>query len=233
MMMNVRNAIGLMLLVAAIGCSDKEQPEAAAPSSAPAVATNAPAENIAPVEPELGPVVARRIVTVTNLVTVTKTVLVTNVINVAESSLPAGSPAALSSRKTAPYFVSCDVLTDDKFRRELSDSGLRVISVTPCTRALVEASEKSVEKLRAKGTYAVRAMDALDKLGTGAEGDVLIYPLSVIDEKPIAEAVRALGGNPASDRVEGRCVIRAELSGADVMKLAARGDVRRIERNCR
>ena len=225
---NIESAILAALLL--VGCSD-EQKEVSPTSEvvAPAPAAESAAETPRPVEENLGPIVERRIIEVTNIVTVTKTVLITNVINVAESSVE--RPQALSSRKTAPYIVTCEVMPDENLRRSLSDCGARVISVRPRARAIVEASEKTIEKLRKHNEFHVRVMDPFDKVGTGADGAVLIYPLSSIDEQAVSAAVEAMGAEPRTDRLEGRSVIRAKLTGSQVMELAARGDVRRIERD--
>jgi hypothetical protein len=209
---------------------------AAAPDAVPAPAeVPAEAPAAAPAAPPAaarGPVVERRVVTVTNVVTVARTQLVTNVINVQSAPADGGrEPARLSVRKTAPYVVFCDVAEGADLRRRLSDCGARVISVEPRSRAVVEADGAAVRRLRACGIFGVYAMDWTEKVGTAAEGDVAIYPLSLIDEKPVCEAVRALGATPAVGRVGGRAVIRARLTRADVVELAARGDVRRIERD--
>jgi len=160
--------------------------------------------------------------TVTNVVTATNVVTVTNVIEKAPERI-------LSARKTAPYVVSSATLDEARFRRFLSDAGVRVIDCSAGSVALVEASDKSV---RALGTVtAVKALSPEDKITADAGERVSVTPLSSIDVAAVVKAVRDLGGEVEQVTTIGQPRVRAKMSYSAIRKLAVRGDVRRIERD--
>jgi len=161
---------------------------------------------------------------VTNVVTQTETVAVTNA--VVERREPV---RILSARKTAPYVVSSSVLDEARFRRFLSDAGARVIECSAGAVALVEASDRSV---RALGEVtSVKALAPEDKIAPDAGERVSVTPLSFIDASAVEKAVRDLGGEVTQVTTAGQPRIRAKMSCSAIRKLAARGDVRRIERD--
>ena len=168
----------------------------------------------------------------TNVVEVTREVVVTNTVTVTVTNVVEVAPpeAPLSARRTAPYVVESDVLSGEKLRAAVSECGARFIDVKRVSSAVVEASTNAVEKLRGAGFFTVRKLGAAEKLGSvGTDGKVLVYPVSAIDATAVAEAVRACGAAPEEKLVEGRAAIAAELRYEDMLKLAERGDVRRIE----
>ena len=163
-----------------------------------------------------------REVVVTN--TVTETVVMTNV--VIERREP---ERILSARKTAPYVVSSAELDEVRLRRLVSDAGARVVSCGNGSAAVIEASDGAVRVLRR--IVSVAPLAAEDKIAADAGERVRIVPMSSIDSAAVAGAVRALGGEIAQVTTVGSPAVRAKLSYSAIRKLAARGDVRRIERD--
>ena len=176
------------------------------------------------VRPVAAPVAVTNVVEVTREVVVTNTVTVTNVVveRKAEERI-------LSARKTAPYLVSVRGMTATQLRKLLVDSGARVIGCDPGAVALVEATDKMVGSLRGVADVAPRTPE--DKISADAGEKVRIVPLSSIDAAAVAKAVRDLGGEIVQVVTVGSPVVRAKLSYSAIRKLAARGDVRRIERD--
>lgn len=173
---------------------------------------------------------------VTNVVTVTREVVVTNrvteTVTVTNVVVERREPTRiLSVRKTAPYAVAASALDDRRLRRLVSDSGARVISCENGAVAVVEASDRAVGVL--KGVADVRELTAEDKIAVDAGAAVRIIPLSTIDAAEVTKAVRSVGGELVQVVTSGQPCIRAKVSYSGLRKLAARGDVRRIERDKR
>ena len=157
-----------------------------------------------------------RTVTVTNTVSVTQTVTVTNV--VVERHEP---PRALTVRRTAPYRVSAQNLGGAQLRQLLQGAGARVIACDSGAVAVVEAPDPVVAALRTGGVMCVQELQPADKAVPGTlEGSSV-------------RAVRSLGGELVQAVASGSPAVRAKVSGAAVRALAARGDVRLIERDDR
>lgn len=174
-----------------------------------------------------------RTVTVTNTVSVTQTVTVTNV--VVERHEP---PRALTVRRTAPYRVSAQNLGGAQLRQLLQGAGARVIACDSGAVAVVEAPDPVVAALRTGGVMCVQELQPADKAVPGTlEGSsvraVRIVPLSSIDVTAVVSAVRSLDGELVQAVASGSPAVRAKVSGAAVRALAARGDVRLIERDDR
>jgi len=170
------------------------------------------------------PVVCTNVVEVTRTVVVTNTVVVT-VTNVVEQT----RERILSARKTAPYVVSSETLDAARLRRYLSDAGARVIDSSVGSVALVEASDKAVASLGS--VVCVQALSPEAKIAPDVGEFVSVTPLSSIDVTAVVKAVRLLGGEVTQVVTVGQPRIRARLSYSAIRKLAARGDVRRIERD--
>ena len=181
-----------------------------------------------------GPDVAGKPVAVTNVVEAVREVVVTNVVTetlvltnvVVERREP---ERILSARKTAPYVVSSRELDEARLRRLLSEAGARVIESGNGAVALVEATDRTVGALR--GAVSVSALSAEDKIAVDAGEKVRIVPTSSIDAAAVTAAVRADGGTVVQVTTVGSPVVRAVISYSGIRKLAARGDVRRIERD--
>lgn len=178
------------------------------------------------------------VVTVTNVVETTRTVMVTNVVTVTctvtnsvtvTNIIKRVPERVLSARKTAPYAVASSVLDEARFRRFLSDAGTRVIECSSGAIALVEASDKVVSSL--DSSICVKALAPEDKIATDAGEHVCVIPLSFIDTESVVKAIRNLGGEVSQVMTVGQPRIRAKISYSVIHKLAARGDVRRIERD--
>ena len=60
-----------------------------------------------------------------------------------------------------------------------------------------------------------------------------IVPLSSIDAAAVTQAVRELGGEVVQVVTVGSPAVRAKISYMAIRKLAERGDVRRITRDCK
>ena len=167
---------------------------------------------------------ASKVVVVTN--EIVRYVAVTNFVEAA----PPGNPHRLSLRKTMPYVVTSDTLAGERLATSLSAAGARVVSIATVEKAIVEATDRAAEAIRDGGLCAIRALAPEEKLhGVAGGGAVKIIPLSSIDAGPISSAVKKLGGEPVAEIVGGRTEIRAELSHEDILKLAERGDVRKLE----
>jgi len=206
----LRAVIIVLCLLSFVGC-DKGEDNVAAPTASVALT------NIVSVARE-----------VTNVVTVTQTT--TNVVTIT-NFVERAPERILSARKTAPYLVSSATLDDSSLRRVLSEAGARVIECSNGSVALVEASDKSVGALGAVTN--IKALSPDEKIAPDVGEQVCVTPLSSIDVKAVVKAVRDLGGEVVQVTTVGRPRIRAKLSCSAIRKLAARGDVRCIERDGR
>lgn len=175
-----------------------------------------------------------QIVTVTNTVEIVREVVVTNAVTVAITNVVVEKRAEekiLSARKTAPYAVSSAVLDAARLRKLLSDGGARVVECADGAVAFVEAREKSISAICAGGVVSAHELSADEKIAADAGEQVRVIPLSSIDSSAVVAAIRSLGGEIVQVVTVGRPVIRAKMPCQAVRKLAARGDVRRIERD--
>jgi len=177
---------------------------------------------------------AVKVVTVTNVIESVCEVVVTNRVVVTVTNrveVQCAPERVLSSRKTAPYAVSSQTLDAEGLRKVLSNAGARVIECGNGSVALVEASDKAVGAATMGGVVIARELTAADKIVSGADGDVRVMPVSTIDLRNVADAIRAEGGKVVQIFAVGKPSIRAKLAGEALRKIAVRGDVRRIERD--
>ena len=173
-------------------------------------------------------------VTVTNVVTVTREVVVTNVVTATETVTnvveEVREPARiLSLRKTAPYLVAAGGIDEGQLRKLASDAAARVIECREGVVSLVEASDKAAKLL--SETVTVVPLNPEMKIAADAGEEVRILPVSTIDVAPLSAAVKALGGEVVQVVTTGSPVVRAKMDVKSILKLAGRGDVRRIERD--
>jgi hypothetical protein len=171
-----------------------------------------------------------RTVTVTNFVDAVRTVTVTNTVTLT-NVVAKRSGRVLSLRRTAPYLVAGGLLDRAQLRALASECGARVLECETGAVALVEASDKAAESLRAGGVLRVHALTARDKIAGDAGGAVKIIPVSTIDSAAVVKAVRESGGEILQVVTAGSPAVRAKVSFAAMKKIAERGDVRRIERD--
>lgn len=171
-----------------------------------------------------------QVVTLTNFVertvTITNAVTVTNVVWERREV-----PRRLSARKTAPYWVSSLSLRGAELRKYIQGTGARILSCDPGAMALVEAPDSVVAALKTGGTLNVHALSAEEKLAPALGAAVRIVPMSFLDCTAVAEEVRCLGGEVLEVVTAGQPAVCAKMSKESARELAARGDVRRIERN--
>ena len=173
-------------------------------------------------------------VTVTNTVDVVREVIVTNAVTVAITNVVVEKrepEKILSARKTAPYAVSSAVLDAARLRKLLSDGGARVVDCSNGAVAFVEAREKTISAICAGGVVSAHELSTDEKIAADAGERVRVVPLSSIDVSAVTAAIRSLGGEIVQVVTVGRPVVRAKITHQAIRKLAARGDVRRIERD--
>ena len=145
------------------------------------------------------------------------------------SDLPRES---LSVRGTCAYAVQCAAPVSATLRKRATDLGARVIAFLPRNALLVEAAPSTVRSLLATADFsAAFAYLPADKVQHGLTGGlVTIVPLAESDRGGLESFVAAEGGavRPLGPSRQGS--FRAEVSGELLLKLAARGDVRWLER---
>ena len=186
-------------------------------------------EERSPVAEPADELVGKREVVITNVVTVVTTNVVVEKRVVCEQRCV--EDVILSPRKTAPYLVSAPSLRASELQQLLREGGARIIECEPGAVAIVEAPAKVAENLRVGGVLRVRALSGEEKRVGDVGENVKITPLSSIDAKGVADAVRALGGELRQVVTVGRPAIRAVLSREAVEKVSKLGSVLKIERN--
>ncbi len=138
-----------------------------------------------------------------------------------------------SARGTLPYLVICAAPVSKAAREQVAACGARVVGVVPARAMLVETDEPSLVKLASAKEFAAACeLMPVDKVSAdlaSAEGevDVTLVPLAEADVSAVSNAVMAVGGKILATPA-GR--VRAHLPAGQVGSLAARGDVRWIER---
>lgn len=169
---------------------------------------------------------AKRIVTLTNFVQ--RTVTVTNTVTV-----KCVEPRRLTKRKTAAYTVSAKAMRGTELNKFLRASGARILECDPGAVAIVEAPDGVVDTLMMSGLVTVNQLKAKSKIIGDVEGDIKVYPLSSMDFKSVADAITALGGKikVAQEPTGGKFMLACDLSLESILELAARADVRKIEKN--
>ena len=140
---------------------------------------------------------------------------------------------APSARGTLPFLVVCREPVSKAAREQAAACGARVVGVIPDKTLLVEADEASLTKIATNGTFA-GACELMppDKVSAelasaDSQVDVTLVPLAAADVSAVSNAVVALGGQVLATPA-GR--VRARVPAARLSALAARGDVRWIER---
>ena len=139
-----------------------------------------------------------------------------------------------SARGTLPFLVVCAQPVSKTAREQVAACGARVVGVIPDRTLLVEADEPSLAKLASSAAFAGACeLAPADKIGvaglTPADNSlsITLVPLADADVPAVSNAVVALGGQVLATPV-GR--VRARVPSARLPALAARGDVRWIER---
>ena len=151
-------------------------------------------------------------------------------------SAPATPPATgLSRRGTCAYAVQCSRPVSAAVRARVSALGARVISFIPRNALLVEATPATVRRLLATDDVsAAVAYEPTDKMPAGLTGGrVTVIPLAESDREELTDFITANGGAVETSGPSRRGSFRAEVSDELLQKLAARGDVRWIERHVR
>lgn len=171
----------------------------------------------------------KREVVITNVVTVVTTNVVVEKRVVCEQRCV--EEVVLSPRKTAPYLVSASSLRASELQQLLREGGARIIECDPGAVAIVEAPAKVVENLKVGGVLHVRDLSGEEKRVGDVGENVKITPLSSIDAKGVADAVRTLGGELKQVVAVGQPAIRAKLSREAVEKVSKLGSVLKIERD--
>ena len=138
-----------------------------------------------------------------------------------------------SARGTLPYLVICAEPVSKATREQVSACGAHVLGVVSARVLLVETDEASLTKIATNGTFAgaceLMPPDKVSADLASAEGevDVTLVPLAETDVPAVSNAVLAVGGKVISTP-DGR--VRAHIPAGQAGELAARGDVRWIER---
>ncbi len=138
-----------------------------------------------------------------------------------------------SARGTLPYLVICAGPVSKAARDQVAACGACVVGIVPPRALLVETDEPSLAKIAANGTFAgaceLMPPDKVSAELASADGevDVTLVPLAEADVSAVSNAVMAVGGKILATPA-GR--VRAHLPAGQVGSLAARGDVRWIER---
>ena len=139
----------------------------------------------------------------------------------------------LSARGTLPYLVICAGPVSKAARDQVAACGACVVGIVPPRALLVETDEPSLAKIASAGAFAgaCELMPAdkvsADLASIDGEVDVTLVPLAEVDVSVVSNAVVAIGGKVLATPA-GR--VRAHLPAGQVGSLAARGDVRWIER---
>lgn len=140
----------------------------------------------------------------------------------------------LSARGTLPYLVICAGPVSKAARDQVAACGACVVGIVPPRALLVETDEPSLAKIASAGAFAgaCELMPAdkvsADLASIDGEVDVTLVPLAEVDVSVVSNAVVAIGGKVLATPA-GR--VRAHLPAGQVGSLAARGDVRWIERH--
>ena len=139
-----------------------------------------------------------------------------------------------SARGTLPFLVVCKEPVSKAAREQVASCGARVVGVVPDRTLLVEADEPALAKLASSAAFAGACeLAPADKIGVAGfmpADDALsitLVPLADADVPAVSNAVVALGGQVLATPA-GR--VRARVPAARLPALAARGDVRWIER---
>lgn len=138
-----------------------------------------------------------------------------------------------SARGTLPYLVICAGPVSKAAREQVAACGAHVLGVVSARVLLVETDEASLTKISTNGTFAgaceLMPSDKVSAELASADGevDVTLVPLAEADVPVVSNAVMVVGGKILATPA-GR--VRAHLPAGQVGALAARGDVRWIER---
>ena len=131
-----------------------------------------------------------------------------------------------------------------ELRRRAADCGARVTGVLPPDRIVVEADRDALARSRADGAFAaVGQLSAADKMsealkraiagGAGGDVEVTVIPLRGEDAGAIAGHLVSRGVKPCEVSAKGRGRVCAGVPAELAVELAARGDVRWVERHVR
>ena len=147
-----------------------------------------------------------------------------------------------SVRGTLPYLVICAEPVSKVAREQVAACGAHVLGVVSARVLLVETDEASLTKIASNGMF-TGACELMPPAGAcelmppdkvsaelaSADGevDVTLVPLAEADVPAVSNAVVAVGGRILATPA-GR--VRAHILAGQVGELAARGDVRWIER---
>lgn len=135
-------------------------------------------------------------------------------------------------RGTCAYALQSAVPVSAAVRERAARAGARVIAYLPTDALLVEATPAVVRALVATAAFtAAFAYEPSDKIQPGlTSGSVTVVPLAEADREEVAGFVAANGGRILADGPSRMGSFRAETPAGLLPRLAARGDVRWIER---
>ena len=173
-----------------------------------------------------------------------RTIRVPRTVNGGVPQVAATMPPILSRRGTAPFVLVANGRATAEVRRRATACGARVSGVIPPHGLVVEADATAISRLGSDGAFAAaEPLAAEDKMSeslksclvAGAEGElpVTVVPLRAEDADAVAEGFRANGVEPTEVSREGRGRVRAKVPSRLVASIAARGDVRWVERHVR
>ena len=138
-----------------------------------------------------------------------------------------------SARGTLPFLVVCTEPVSKTARERVAACGARVVGIIPDRALLVEADEAALARLASSAAFAGACeLTPADKVAANlakaeGEADVTLVPLAEADVAAVSNAVVVLAGKVLGTP-SGR--VRARIPAARLPALAARGDVRWIER---
>ena len=157
---------------------------------------------------------------------------------------PQSSAPRLSRRGTATFVVEANGRVTGEIRRRVAGCGARVSGVLPPDRIVVEADGNALERIRADRAFAaVTPLAAADKMsaelkrviadGAGGDVEITVIPLRGEDAGVIAGHLVSRGVKPDEVVAKGRGRVCAGVPAELAVELAARGDVRWVERYIR
>ncbi|MGN0833538.1 MAG: S8 family serine peptidase [Kiritimatiellia bacterium] len=146
---------------------------------------------------------------------------------------PADPPTdALSVRGTCAYALQSATPVSAAVRERAAQAGVRVLGYLPTDALLVEATPTAIRALLATGAFsAAFAYQPSDKVQAGlTSGLVTVVPLAAEDREALSDLIAANGGRLIAAGPSRLGSLRAEVSAGLLQRLAARGDVRWLER---
>lgn len=141
-------------------------------------------------------------------------------------------PGSLSARGTCAYALQSATPVSASVRVRAAQAGARVLGYLPTDALLVEATPATVRALLATEAFsAAFAYQPSDKIQSGLiAGPVTVVPLAAEDRETLTGFVEENGGRILAAGPSRQGSFRAEVPADLLLQLAARGDVRWLER---